>query len=226
MRRQVGLTPISLLLASGSLALLTACASYHGYPDPYSDVAKHLAALQDNFRQEQITDCEDKKQTIGCRDLIVNSLVQAIDLQYDDFRQQLFRSSGGLNVTSDVAVLGLSAAGTLLSPAGTKAILAGISGVITGTKASIDKNLLFDKTVLLLLDRMDVLRSAKLLDIQKGLATDTWEKYTLPTALVDIGAYYSAGTIPAAINNINAQTGGKAAEVETDTKVFKKEVGR
>jgi hypothetical protein len=212
-------------LAASVISVLTACASYHGYPNPYADVSKQLPALQANFEQGKITSCEEHQQ-LDCRDLIVNSLVQAIDIQYDDFRQQLFRSSGGLNLASDVTVLGLSGAGTLLSPAGTKAILAGISGFVTGTKASIDKNLLFDKTVLLLIDRMDVLRAAKLLDIQKGLAKSKWADYSLPTALVDVELYYTAGTIPAAINSINAQTGGKASEVEKRTKDFKDSLGR
>jgi|ERR1700693_439319 len=215
--------PLSLLVASVAIALLTGCASYHGYPDRYTDVGKDLVALQKTFEQANITTCElaraDPLATL-CRDLIVNSLVRAIDLQYDDFRQRLFRSSGGLNLTSDVAVLGLSAAGTLLSPAGTKAILAGISGLVTGTKASIDKNLLFDKTILLMLDRMDVLRKEKLLYIQTGLGKK-WDKYTLPAALVDVEAYYDAGTIPAAINSINASTGDKATQVEKETKDLK-----
>jgi hypothetical protein len=214
-----------LLLTAAGLVLVTGCASYHGYPDAYSDGEKDLASMKAIYSEEQIAKCfVDKK--VDCRDLIVGTLIRAIDLQYDVFRQQLYRSSGALNLTADVAVLGLSAAGTLLTPAGTKAILAGISGVVTGTKTSIDKNLLFDKSVALLLERMDALRSAKLLEIQKGLSKPTWDAYTLPTALVDIGAYYSAGTIPSAMTSINAQTGQKKADVEKEDKAFKESLGR
>jgi len=88
----------SVLSMSVVLVLPVGCASYHGYPARYSDVSKDLAGLQDNFKQEKVTECEGQKTT-SCRDLIVNSLVQAIDIQYDGFRQQLFRSSGGLSLT-------------------------------------------------------------------------------------------------------------------------------
>jgi hypothetical protein len=208
------LKPTGLIsLAGTALCLASGCASYHGYPERYSDVTTSLIALQANFAQPQITECESGK-TLDCRDLIVNSLVQAIDLQYDVFRQQLYRSSGALNLGADVVVLGLSGVGSLITAATTKSILAAVAGFVTGTKTSIDKNLLFDKTVLVLVDRMDAIRKERLLEIQKGLAKTTWAEYRLAAALVDVEAYYTAGTIPAAINSINAQTGDKVTKAE------------
>lgn len=202
--------------------LLTGCAAFKGYPTRYSEVDADLKTLSGIFAQQKLIDCEVAKDT-GCRDLIINSLVRAIDLRYHEFRQSLFESSGALNVASETAVLGLSAAGALLAPARTKAILAGISGVVTGANASVDKNLLFDKTVNVLLERMDVLRKEKLLDITKGLSLD-WAGYTLATGLVDVESYYSAGTIPAAANSISAQTGEKNAKVDKETKEEKQKL--
>jgi hypothetical protein len=195
------------------------CASYHGYPNRYSNVKKDLDALALDFSGKQISACEQAREK-ACRDLITNSAIRAIDLQFDDFRQQLFRSSGAINLGSDIAVLGLSAGGALLVPATTKAILAAISGVVTGSKASIDKNLLYDKTVLIMLGRMEALRKDQFLLIQKGLRTE-WNSYPLSAALVDVEGYYNVGTIPAAINSINAQTGQKLKETEDELKALR-----
>lgn len=203
-------------LAIGVVVSASGCASYRGYPERYSDIESDLKGLAANFSTEKISACEQMKAR-DCRDFIVNSAVRAVDLQFDLFRQQLFRSSGALNLGSDLAVLGLSAAGALIVPATTKGVLAGISGFVTGSKASIDKNLLFDKTVLVMLGRMEALRKEAFLTLQRGLVTD-WESYPLSAALVDVEAYYAAGTIPAAISSINAQTGEKLKQTETELK--------
>ena len=119
-------------------------------------------------------------------------------------------------------MLGLSGAGAVLVPATTKGILAAISGFVTGGKASIDKNLLFDKTVLVMLGRMDALRKAALVTVQTGLKSTEWKSYPLSEALVDVEAYYAAGTIPSAINNINADTGEKLKKSEGELRDLSK----
>lgn len=216
-RTRIVATP-SLSVRLKALALVGAllsggCASYQGYPPRYSKIDADLGYLGNQYDAKSIAACEERKDVV-CRDRIVHSAIRAVDLQFDHFRQKLFRSSGALNLGSDLVVLGLSAGGALLVPATTKAILAGISGAVTGSKASIDKNLLFDKTVLVLLGRMEALRKAALVTLYGNLRKDQWNQYSLSEALVDVETYYNAGTIPAAIISINAETGEKETAAE------------
>lgn len=194
-----------LLLAS------IGCSSYSGYPTRYNDPKKDLAALQVKFSEPHIAACNQTKSA-SCRDIVVNSLVRSIDLQFDAFRRSLFQAGSSTNFWGDTSVMALGVAGTLVTSV-VAPYLAAASALITGTRAAIERDLMFQKTSLILINSMETLRAEKLIAIEEGMAKP-WDEYTLSAALNDIESYYVAGTIPAAISSINAATTTKAVEVQ------------
>ncbi len=198
-------------LAALILFASVGCASYQGYPVRYNDPAKDLAALQHNFSEAQIAACNQTRSKT-CRDIVVNSLVRSIDLQFDAFRRHIFQAGSSTNFWGDTSVMALGVAGTLVT-ATVAPYLAAASALITGTRAAIERDLMFQKTSLILINSMETLRAERLIPIEEGMAR-TWEEYTLSSALNDIENYYTAGTIPAAISAINSATTAKAVEVE------------
>ena len=218
-RRKVsGLISILLLLM---LSLPTGCTAIKGYPARSGNVDADLTSLADYFKPETVRNANDpaldEATRRSRRDDLVNGRLRAIDLQFGLFEQELAREGVLMNVGSDWAVLGLSAAGAVVPAAGTKAILAAVSGGLTGGKASIDKNVFYEKTLSVLLGKMEAQRKETLVTIRRGLELPT-ASYPLNQALMDVEDYYKAGTIPGAILGIAATSGASAAAADKELK--------
>lgn len=196
-----------MLLLMG-FALLNGCASVSGYPDRSYDLKAELAALDIYHRPDIITTYNgktgaDKKDY---RDEVVNARLRAIDLHFSIFEQAVARENVIGNVGVDWAVLGLGGATALAPLSATKSILGAISGGITGAKGSVDKNVFYNKTMPVLLAKMESLRKEVLVRIREGLTQSTSD-YPLTQALIDLDDYYKAGTIPGAIIGIAVTSG-------------------
>mgnify|MGYP001564340945 CR=1 FL=1 len=226
---------ICILIVVTLSLFFVGCASMRGYPNRSDDIKKELTDLRNRYYKESIIDDynnkkgEAEKKTF--RDEVVLGRIRTIDLYYDIFRQALTKENIGLNVGSDLTVIGLNAAGTIIPAASTKAILAAVSGGIVGAKGTISKDVFYDKTIPSLLSMMDALRKEKLVIVQKGLELPT-DKYPLFKALIDVNDYFNAGSIPGAIMGITATSGDtikksdaelkKIVEVKYDTSAIRR----
>jgi hypothetical protein len=201
------------ICASALLIITLGCASNGGYPDRAVDPKTELLGLNNYFEPQTITAYAtltgNAKQLR--RDEIVNGRLRAIDLNYGIFEQTLTKDVGNVNVGSDWAVLALAGAGTIVTGADTKAVLAAVSALITGAKLSVDKNIYYEKTILVILGKMTSLRRGVLVTIRKGLTHDEKE-YPLEQALIDLDDYYNAGTIPGALIDVNASSGAALSQ--------------
>ena len=198
------------------LPLLNGCASVSGYPDRSYDLKAELAALDTYHSPGIITTYNGKtgadKQNY--RNEVVNARLRAIDLHFNIFEQAVARENVIVNVGVDWAVLALGGATALAPLSATKSILGAVSGGITGAKGSVDKNIFYNKTMPVLLAKMEALRKEVLVRIREGL-THTTSDYPLTQALVDLDDYYKAGTIPGAIIGI-AVTSGESIKKSDD----------
>jgi hypothetical protein len=200
----------TLLLAILCLSACAAgCVASAGYPTSAENVKAELAAMQPYFKAEVFAKYEGKttepdRQKL--RNEIVNGRLRAIDLNFHQFERAMNLQGNVVSISTDVAVLALSAAGATIASAGTKATLAAISGGITGGKTAVDKDLFFSKTMPALFAQMEALRKGVLVRIVAGLQMDT-AQYPLPQALNDLGDYANAGSIPAALQGISAAAG-------------------
>ncbi|WP_407527022.1 hypothetical protein [Methylobacterium oryzisoli] len=151
------------------------------------------------------------------RNRIIYSRIAAYDIEYQAFQADLIKEANIENISADLIVLGLNGAGATAGGVGLKAALAAASAGVVGAKASIDKQLFFDRAVPALLAQMSAARAGRFTLIQKGLQLSD-DLYPLPAALVDANAYREAGSLPVAIdlltaNATAARTDMKATEV-------------
>lgn len=206
-----------LLFLAGTLSV--GCRSFTGYPHGKRLSHGDQALLDTYFDSSTVAACLEKTEPEDakvCRNTIVDGRLRAIDLSYIDFARSLNQESTGFNFGSDLAVLSLSGAGTIVTGPGTK-VLAALSGIVTGAKSSIDKNVYYTKTLPALVLTMDALRSQKLTEIRKRQEEEVGT-YSVNAALSDVDAYYSVGSIPAALADISAKAGAAKTKADEERK--------
>jgi hypothetical protein len=184
-------------------------------------------ALQ--FAPAMVTECQRKadaeaaERTAGsdaakrCRNDIAYYRIRYYDANYYTFKRLVLAGNSSYNAGTDIAVLGLNAAGTLTGGATTKAILAAISGGLIGTRGVIDKDLYFNSSINTLIAQMDADRAEAFEQILKNLARKNIADYPLAAAEIDTGRYYEAGTLPHAIQSILKNAGKKQATADENT---------
>jgi hypothetical protein len=140
------------------------------------------------------------------RDTVVYRRIEVIDLYYYDFESKLSGAYNGLDVGADLAALALNGLGAVTGSAATKASLAAASAGVIGSKSVISTDIFYQKTLPSLIAQMRASRQQALLKIETGLANPV-AKYSIDAALLDVNAYYVAGTLPSAISQITSQAG-------------------
>lgn len=138
----------------------------------------------------------------------MEDLIFLIDVNYHQFENELYRGRALFDTATDLAIVGLGAAGALVDATGTQAILAAISGGIGGARVSINKNFFREQSTNALISTMRASRKAKL-NFMRGAETLSILDYTMSRALVDITEYYNAGTIVGAFESIVSEAGQK-----------------
>jgi hypothetical protein len=194
---------------------LSACASFSGAPDPVITVADAQSAITGNKPGEVIQRMKDMtadQRTLE-RNRIVASYLLAADAKYGQFRRRLSWDVKGGNVLFDVATLGLTGLASSWKSAADD--LAAAATVVGGTRASLNRELYFEKTLPTLLSLMDSSRLAVRADILKGLAQPE-TAYTIQDAFSDLWLYEEAATIDGAIQQAAAAAARKADEVAID----------
>ena len=191
---------------------------------PVQDIEAELALYRNYFAPEPVMKClalpRATPERRSCRDLITYARMRYIDLQYGVFRQRVFAEVNGANAVTDITVLGLNAAGTLVGGATTKSILAAISGGLVGAKGIINKDVLYNAGIQTLILKMDADRTAVRLRITNNLKQNE-EVYPFEAAELDTGDYYRVGTVPNALITLQ---GNAAATLSYDTAVINSSV--
>jgi hypothetical protein len=135
-----------------------------------------------------------------------------IDLEYSVYFAKLTTDYQLGNLAGDLAILGLTASSTLAPAAVTKTVLSATSTAVTGAKAAIDKDVLLAHTIQILQNQMETsrthIKNSILASLNDSLTSHT--PYTYWEALSDLEAYYRAGTLPGALEALQAATGTNA----------------
>ncbi len=209
------MTVDALFVFTLGLGLLTSgCDSIRGYPKRVVSEKAELSMLLPYFT-DNVLELYDGKPDEATkreyRDEVVNARLRAIDIEFDIFERSINAQKNASQIGTDWAVLGLSGAGAVASGAATKAILAAISGGVTGAKLSWDKTLYYEKTMPALIAQMEASRTEQLVNIRLGLAQSS-TNYPLAQALVDVDNYYKAGTLPGAVIAVNNSAGAQTQQ--------------
>ena len=210
------------MIAAASIISMTACQSFRGYPKPVVPEKTELKNLVHYFTDDVETQYKHELLSgeasgKAYRDEVISERLRAIDIRFVMFTAAINKEANGTGMLADFAVLGLSGGGAVAGGAATKAILAAISGGITGAELSINKTLYYQKTLPALLAQMEASRIDQLATMRAGMQKSTSD-YPLATALHDVDRYYLAGTLPDAITAIGVAAGAKSDAAAKDIK--------
>lgn len=199
---------------SGLLLVLAGCASFDGAP-PRPEQGAALDKV-DAAYHAALKEYYDKAANPAEQALVRNRFIEMrtglIDHHYASFRSSLYAQRVGSAVGVDLATLGLNIAGVLTPGEHAKTAMNALSGGLIGGKASIDKNVYFDRTLPALLSQMEAQRNTVRLRLLTGMAEPT-ARYPLLQAAADLAEYYAAGTLAGAVAGITQQ----AAAVEASS---------
>ena len=197
-----------LAVSACCCTLLAACAPLVGYPKDPEDTDATLARLKPYFdgTQELIyLGLAEPARTLK-RNEIVLARMHSYDIEFSDFERGLYGEGNEVTLGSDLVGLILGGLTATTGNAATKSALGAASTGVLGAKAAIDKDLYYQKTIPALLAQMEADRLKASLPITAGLKLSDAD-YPLMQAYIDLNAYQSAGSIPAAINAVNKNAG-------------------
>lgn len=213
------------LLAVVGLAviILSACSTFTnpGAPDQSFDVDKDIQALEKVFGTSNSIEVFYKgTPTEVARDKFIVGRLVLINIHYIEFIKKFSVSKAQLDSALDIATIGVDLATTLAGGAAIKAILGAVSGGLTSSRISIDKNFFQQKTVPVLITAMNAQRKEALIPILTGMKKSL-KDYRLAEAVSDLHAYYNAGTFIGALQAIQKDSGEKEANADEEIKDIK-----
>lgn len=210
----------TLIVVGLALMLLLGCSRAHmaGRPDRFHSRTALIDAMEKDAtnRIDKLVDSyhaanADKR---AIRDKVIERSIILIDQHYSLFVDAFSGGKKAWDSGADIASMATDAVAVLVTPPLTKSILAAASGGITAAKGSIDKNFLYDQTVLVLIRQMEAQRTAAVVALIRGSGKGI-EEYSLAAALADIERYYFAGTFDGAMSAIQQNAAEDKQEADS-----------
>lgn len=209
---------------AAALCIATAgCAGVRGFPDRTYSTADEMAALS-KYNLASVLAAYDSPLDAdrggmtreAWRNHVLEARIQDMNLHFADFEQSLYKQGIGFGVGTDWVLLALTGAASVASE-GTANVLAAAATGVTGAKSAYSKDVLYEKTLVVLIAQMVAQRQTVLVLIRQGEAQDA-TAYPLTRGLADIEDYYNAGTIPGAITGVAVNAGAQSKEAQDDLK--------
>lgn len=191
----------------------------------------NLARLQTTYGtnlQARIDDANND-QSGATRNNLLNDLILLVDLNYYHWEKLVYDKKAYSDFGSAVTATTLSSISSIYKVEEVKTVLSAISSGITSTNVSFSSKVLQDQSLTAVLAKMRANRATQLLKLQASMiAVDTkgnptgptsLSKYSVQQGLIDIAAYYNAGTFVAALQDIieKAATEKSTADVQANT---------
>jgi len=165
-----------------------------------------LAASRSAYDGEPIANAANRQVY---RNRFIDRCLGAIDGSYGAFSQSLRSDQKSFAIGTETLAAGLTGAAALAKSARTKTFLATYATFALGLKGTVDKELFLNQALTALKAQMEASRTQILVGITQGKASPDTE-YSLDTALVDLKAYYYAGTLDGALASVAEDAGAKA----------------
>lgn len=144
------------------------------------------------------------------RNRLLNEFVWLVDVSYANFEAGFYGARATGDVAADFLQLGLTGATTLTNGQRAKTILALVATTTAGGKASIDAHWYDQQSRSAIVAKMRASRLTQLAVIEQGMRTQL-KDYPLEQGLRDVQAYYEAGTVVGALQQISADAGTEQA---------------
>jgi hypothetical protein len=148
------------------------------------------------------------------------AMIELIDIRFARYEDSVLTMNSNQNTFFDASVIGMGAAGTLVGGP-TSQILNAASSAVTGFKAKIDSDILYSKSITIILQQMRTNRATQLAAIQAKLNPNTGnggQGYAnMYDAAIDLYRYARAGSWTEALLNLEAATGAQAQQCALQT---------
>lgn len=136
------------------------------------------------------------------RNRLLSEFIWSVDRNYDRFEIQFYSNQAATDVASDFISMGLAGGAVLTGNGHTKTILAMIASFATGAHASIDARWYNSQTREAIVSEMRALRATQLALIEQSMEA-TLSAYTLDQGILDVQAYYAAGSVVSGLQAIS-----------------------
>lgn len=210
---------LQMFLRVGSVVIapiaLAGCASFDGQAAPILRVADATAiatALPPRTALETFYTEPDGLKRRLYRDRVIGAYLAGADAQYLHFRAKLSREMKGSNLALGLLALGLTGGASIAGEATANALSAGAAGAI-GTRASVSKELWFEKTLPALMTAMASKRTTIRTQIMVRMR-ETAEVYSLAEAFGDLARYQEAASLDGAVETVTSAVAEKNAEAD------------
>lgn len=188
----------------GMLALLVAGCALQAAQQPPSFPAQQ--AYQDELAARYAAGVPaGAGATAESRNQVVDDMVYLCNVVFRDYESELYSSGAAFDTVTDLMSMAGAAVGAATGGAAAQAASATVAGIL-GARTSVSKNYYLEKSRLALLAKADALRAAKLVEIRE-LEQEPIEVWTLSAAMLDLQAYYEAGSLLAALKAVTEQAG-------------------
>lgn len=192
----------SAIILGGMLLVSTSCSTiYHGGSPELSsnfdnDITEINRITSNTSLNKILADSVITKEE---RDNFIIGRLVVMNINYLKFIKSLNADKLSFDSASDLLALSLNLAATAFKPADTKTVISATAAAVTGSKATIDKNYFFDKSVPALVTSMNAQRKLVLARILVSMQKPV-EQYPIGAALVDLDEYYTAGSLIGAMS--------------------------
>jgi hypothetical protein len=193
----------------------TGCVSISDGPERLYPVSVETQAIRDNISKIDFIQFASLSEPLRVkyRNDWIAARMYAIDIQYTAYEAALTKERQNVGFGATVATLGLTTASGLLTPVVTKNVLTGLAGVVTGSRAAYDNDVLFAHSVQWVQSQMRTQRTIVGERILRGTKLSTID-YSLAAALTDLEDYYRAGTFTGGILGTSEALGAEAQFAE------------
>jgi hypothetical protein len=202
---------ICILVLSGCAGITQGRPLRPKYQDPI------VKSLIKKYSAEDAIFSNQSSITVKQRNQTLDDLILLTDVNYHNFEEEFYLGKAFFDTTGDLAIIGLGAAGGLVTHSATQAIISAISGGIGGARVSINKNFLHEFSTQALIAKMQSSRRGKLEIMRKAMTLEI-KDYSLSRGLSDIADYYNAGTIVGALQDIVADAGADKKKADEELK--------
>lgn len=197
-----------ITIAVVSLTVGCSTLRYGGAPEPSFNIGKDLKQLAKKFEPSDSITKFYENPIVASRNSFITGRLTLMNIRYIQFIRTLTSEKQLLDSAAAMLVLGLNLAGTSVSAASAKTVLAAIAAGVTGSKEVVDKNYYYEKTIPALVGQMNAERKKVLIPLLSGMKASL-EDYPFEQAVTDLHNYYQAGTFSGAIQAIQADAGAK-----------------
>lgn len=216
----------ALLIASLG-ALMCACASLQGQPDPVVPAKDIVADVVSTYPRPEVLKnfaSTNANQRGGLtarayRDAVAYAYLQASDARYRLFKASLSEEMKGSSVGFDTLVLLLNGVAAV-SGKDTANALAAASATFVGTNSALKKEVFLERTIGVLITTMDAARTRKWTEIRQQLLSRDESQFPLGEALAQIDGLDDLASLNAAVSGIEAKAGAEKVEAEAEARAL------